>query len=128
MPLLLLNLQIYIRLAGPPRGGANAQLPPPPLAAPLRDIEGFVVEVNCPLPTRAADLPLFEVFHWGEAICPTNVSGVAGRRSPPLNAWGILRTMLYCTSNEESFLAANSNGRKFLYNCKGLDAGSLLVR
>ena len=26
--LLLLNLQIYIRLAKPPGGGANAQLPP----------------------------------------------------------------------------------------------------
>ena len=31
-------------------------------------------------------------------------------------------------TNQESFLAANSNGRKFVYNCKGLDAGSLLVK
>ena len=29
---------------------------------------------------------------------------------------------------EESYLAANSNGRKFLYNSKGLDVISLLVK
>ena len=31
-------------------------------------------------------------------------------------------------SNEESYLAANSNGRKFLYCSKGLDVISLLVK
>ena len=29
---------------------------------------------------------------------------------------------------EESYAAANSNDRKFLYNSKGLDASSLLVK
>ena len=36
--------------------------------------------------------------------------------------------LLMWTSYEESILAANSNGRKFLYHSKGLDAGSLLVK
>ena len=31
-------------------------------------------------------------------------------------------------TNEGSYLAANSNGRKFLYNSKGLDVISLLVK
>ena len=31
-------------------------------------------------------------------------------------------------SNEESYFAANSNGRKFLYNSKGPDVFSLLVK
>ena len=31
-------------------------------------------------------------------------------------------------TNEESFSAANSNGRKFLYKSKGLNASSLLVK
>ena len=34
----------------------------------------------------------------------------------------------YCNSHEESNLAANSNGRKFLYCSKGLDVISLLVK
>ena len=31
-------------------------------------------------------------------------------------------------TNEGSYLAANSNGRKFLYNSKGLDVINLLVK
>ena len=31
-------------------------------------------------------------------------------------------------TNEGSYLAGNSNGRKFLYNSKGLDVISLLVK
>ena len=33
-----------------------------------------------------------------------------------------------CVTNEESYLAANSNSRKFLYCSKGLDVISLLVK
>ena len=36
--------------------------------------------------------------------------------------------MLCMSTNEESYLAAYSNGRKFLYNSKGLDVSSLLVK
>ena len=32
------------------------------------------------------------------------------------------------SNNEESNSTANSNGRKFLYNSKGFDASSLLVK
>ena len=37
------------------------------------------------------------------------------------------RSGVHCTY-EESYLAANSNGRKFLYCSKGLDVISLLVK
>ena len=45
-------------------------------------------------------------------------------------SFAITGNILDCVSatHEESILAANSNGRKFLYNSKGLDAGSLLVK
>ena len=35
---------------------------------------------------------------------------------------------LRSTTNEGSYLAANSNGRKFLYSSKNLDVISLLVK
>ena len=35
---------------------------------------------------------------------------------------------MYCTTYEESYSAANSIGRKFLYNSRGLDVISLLVK
>ena len=40
MPLLLLNLQIYIRLAGPPSEGGKCPVAPP-LAGPLVELGGL---------------------------------------------------------------------------------------
>ena len=47
---------------------------------------------------------------------------VSRARAPEREALAAMATY------EESILAANSNGRKFLYHSKGLDAGSLLVK